>query len=148
MEECKVFFKDNQIKSRSGIEVKKLIGNSLKPIRDNVDFDVLIYENYKVGYPNKDQQFKMDFQVIFPEFNYETWLIKGTSSARSDRIYGNEFMAQNIRNIDDKVTQVYLVVPDSISKSEQKRVMSYANKINSPTYTSFISDVITVNSLL
>lgn len=142
-----IFFEENQIKSKSGKEVKTLIHNVLQPIADAEHFKVNVSANYAIGYPEKNKQFKMDFQVEFSEFNDEKWLIKGTSSARSDRIYGNEFMAQNIRIIDPKVSKIFLVVPDSISKSEQKSAINYASKIKSGTYTSFITDVITVNEL-
>lgn len=44
--------------------------------------------------------FKMDYQICFHDFSDEIWLIKPTSSVRSDRVYGNEFFAQNISIIE------------------------------------------------
>ena len=107
-----MFVNENQIKYKSGQGVKKLIQNVLEPISDDPNFNIKFSSNYTIGYPNKEKQFKMDFKVVFPEFDNETWLIKGTSSVRNDRIYGNEYMAQNIRLIDDNVTNIFLVVPE------------------------------------
>lgn len=142
-----MFVNENQIKYKSGQGVKKLIQNVLEPISDDPNFNIKFSSNYTIGYPNKEKQFKMDFKVVFPEFDNETWLIKGTSSVRNDRIYGNEYMAQNIRLIDDNVTNIFLVVPDSISEKEQQNAKRYAQKIKKETYVSFITDVLTINKL-
>lgn len=142
-----MFVNENLIKYKSGQGVKELIQNIIQPISDDPNFNVKFTSNYTIGYPNKEKQFKMDFKVVFPEYENEMWLIKGTNSVRNDRIYGNEYMAQNIRLIDDNVTNIFLVVPDSISEKEQQSAKRYADKIKSETYVSFITDVITVNQL-
>ncbi|MGF3075974.1 MspI family type II restriction endonuclease [Facklamia sp. P13055] len=142
-----MFVNENLMKYKSGQSVKELIYNVIEPICDDPNFNVEFSSNYNIGYPNKEKQFKMDFKVVFSEFNNETWLIKGTSSVRNDRIYGNEYMAQNIRLINDNITKIFLVVPDSISEKEMQNAKRYSEKIKSETYVSFITDVITVNQL-
>lgn len=142
-----MFVNENRTKYQSGKSVKQLIQNAIKPISDDINFNVNFSSDYVIGYPNKENQFKMDFKLEFPDFNNEIWLIKGTNSVRNDRIYGNEYMAQNIRIIDEKVTHIFLVVPDSISEKEHNHAKRYSEKINSDTYVSFLTDVITVNQL-
>ena len=88
----------------------------------------------------------MDFLIEFIDFNKEQWLLKSTSSIR-DRIYGTEFFAQNIRQINKNVSKIYVIVPDSLSEKEMRNKINYSTKIKSQTYTSFLTDVLTVNEL-
>lgn len=137
---------DNQIKNESGKQVKILVSEMLDALKNELGINIEIQEGYSTGYPNKDKQFKMDFLVKFSDFDNELWLIKSTNSIR-DRIYGTEFFAQNIRLIEEKVKNIYVVVPDSISRAEMKNKTNYSAKINGTTYTSFLTDVLTVNEL-
>lgn len=141
-----MFVKENQMKYKSGQSVKQLLSIVFEKISDNPHLNIQIKPNYAVGFPNQDKQFKMDYEIIFSDFENEKWLVKGTNSIR-ERIYGTEFFAQNIRKIENKVTHIFVVVPDSISEDEIKKVRNYSNKIKSGTYTSFLDDVITVNQL-
>lgn len=137
---------DNKIKNISGRNARLLVADMLDDVR-NIDlFNIEYSEKYAIGYPGKDKQFKMDFIIKFPDCNNESWLIKSTNSIR-ERIYGTEFFAQNIRIVDENVTKIYVVVPDSISNVEIGNKQNYSNKIKSEKYVSFITDVITVNEL-
>jgi hypothetical protein len=138
--------KDNQIKNESGKQAKILISEMLNNLKNELGINIEIEEGYSIGYPNQEKQFKMDFLVQFTDFDNEQWLIKSTNSIR-ERIYGTEFFAQNIRLIDEKVKNIYVVVPDSISSAEMKKKRNYSVKINGTTYTSFLTDVLTVNEL-
>jgi hypothetical protein len=106
-------------------------------------------KNYAEGYPNMEKQFKMDYCVVFHDFDDKQWLLKTTSSIR-ERIYGTEFSAQNIRIIDTQaniIEKIFVVVPDSISKNEHANVKRYSKKISSKTYKSYLSDVVTISTL-
>ena len=138
--------KDNQIKNESGKQAKILVSEMLNNLKNELGINIEIKEGYSIGYPNQEKQFKMDFLVQFTDFDNEQWLIKSTNSIR-ERIYGTEFFAQNIRLIDEKVKNIYVVVPDSISSAEMKKKRNYSVKINGTTYTSFLTDVLTVNEL-
>lgn len=138
--------KDNKIKNESGKQAKILVSEMLTNLKNELGINIDTEEGYSVGYPNQERQFKMDFLVEFNDFDNEKWLIKSTNSIR-ERIYGAEFFAQNIRLIDEKVTNIYVVVPDSISSAEMKNKSNYSVKINRTTYTSFLTDVLTVNEL-
>jgi len=97
-----------------------------------------------------EKQFKMDYSIIFHDFNDELWLLKTTSSIRSDRLHRAEFLAQNIWILEtkaDNINRIYVVVPDSISEKEFKAAKKYSEKIHSTKYKSFLSDVITISKL-
>lgn len=138
--------KDNQIKNESGKQAKILVSEMLNNLKNELGINIKTEEGYSIGYPNQEKQFKMDFLVQFTDFDNEQWLIKSTNSIR-ERIYGTEFFAQNIRLIEEKVKNIYVVVPDSISSAEMNKKRNYSVKINSTTYTSFLTDVLTVNEL-
>lgn len=139
------FSKDNTLKSTSGQKVKELLKHTLVSL-EQTDYCNITCKPYAIGYPKQDKQFKMDYQIIFHDFDDEVWLIKGTNSIR-ERIYGTEFFSQNIRIIDKQVSNIFVVVPDSISNKEMIKAKNYSKKIHSNRYTSFITDIITVNQL-
>lgn len=138
--------KDNQIKNKSGKQAKLLVCEMLNSLKNELGLNIIIEENYAIGYQNQEAQFKMNFLIQFTDFDNEKWLVKSTNSIR-ERIYGEEFFAQHIRLLDDKVTDIYVVVPDSIPAPEMRNKNKYASKIHSTTYTSFLTDVLTVNEL-
>jgi len=137
---------DNKIKNKSGKQAKLLVSEMLNDLKGELDINIEIENNYSIGYPNQEKQFKMDFLVRFLDFDNEQWLIKSTNSIR-ERIYGTEFFAQNIRLINENVTNIYVIVPDSIPDAEMKNKNNYSLKTNSYKYTSFLSGVLTVNEL-
>ena len=109
---------DNQQKTLSGKASNLTLAEVLDYISKIPKLNISVSKNYMVGYKNCEQQFKMDYKICFHDFNDEIWLIKSTSSIRSDRLYGNEFFAQNIKIIDDKVTNIFVVIPDSVNDIE------------------------------
>ena len=140
------FNRDNFEKFKSGVASKLELDNLLKlTIEEIREINIDIKKVYSIGYPGYEKQFKMDYQLIFHDFEDENWLIKSTSSIRSDRIYKNEFFAQNIRKIDKKVSKIFIVVPDSsiIKKEELNQKLNYSSKISSNTYKSFLDDILT-----
>lgn len=138
---------DNQQKSLSGSASNFTLSELLQKIQEIPKLNVSVKKGYSVGYENCEKQFKMDYAITFNDFDYETWLVKPTSSIRTDRIYGNEFFAQNIKIVDENVTKIFVVVPDSITKKELKNKNDYSNKIHSETYVSFLDDVLTFSEL-
>ena len=135
--------------NKSGTEVSRVVEAMIEELIDNFKLNITVNKNYTIGYPGMEEQFKMDFCAIFHDFGDQQWLLKTTNSIR-ERIYGTEFFAQNIRIIDSKnscIERIYVVVPDSISEAEHKNVKRYSKKINSETYKSFLTDVITISNL-
>jgi len=139
------FTAENQAKSTSGKNAKMLIQEMLNAMLA-LDLNIKVGNNYSIGYEGKAKQFKMDFSVCFSDFDNEKWLIKSTNSIR-ERIYGAEFFAQHIKDIDESVKRILVVVPDSISDKEMKNKRNYAQKTRDKEYVSFLDDVLTVNEL-
>lgn len=138
---------DNQKKSLSGSASNLTLSELLQKIQEIPKLNVSVKKGYSVGYENYEKQFKMDYAITFNDFDNETWLVKSTSSIRTDRIYGNEFFAQNIKLVDKNVKKIFVVVPDSITEKELKNKNDYSNKIHSETYVSFLDDVLTFSEL-
>ena len=138
---------DNQKKSLSGSASNLTLSELLQKIQEIPKLNVSVKKGYSVGYENYEKQFKMDYAITFNDFDNETWLVKSTSSIRTDRIYGNEFFAQNIKLVDKNVKKIFVVVPNSITKKELKNKNDYSNKIHSETYVSFLDDVLTFSEL-
>ena len=142
--------KDNSKKFKSGFTSNLKLSDLLTLIEKDIPkLNIEIKKGYKVGYPNFEKQFKMDYQIIFHDFEDEIWLVKSTNSIRSDRIYGNEFFAQNIRKIDKKVSRIFVVIPDSsINKEKElKQKIKYSSKILSEKYKSFLDNILTFSEL-
>lgn len=140
---------EQQRKYISGAKANKSVDTMLDELISRMGFNISVNRNYADGYPDMEKQFKMDYCVIFHDFNDKHWLLKTTSSIR-ERIYGTEFFAQNIRIIDsdeNKIEKIYVVVPDSISEVERTNARRYSDKINGDTYKSFLSDVVTISKL-
>lgn len=145
-----IFNKDNSKKFKSGFTSNLKLSDLLTLIEKDIPkLNIEIKKGYKVGYPNFEKQFKMDYQIIFHDFEDEIWLVKSTNSIRSDRIYGNEFFAQNIRKIDKKVSRIFVVIPDSsINKEKElKQKIKYSSKILSEKYKSFLDNILTFSEL-
>ena len=138
---------DNQQKSLSGSASNLTLSELLQKIQKIPKLNVSVKKGYSVGYENCEKQFKMDYAITFNDFDNEIWLVKSTSSIRTDRIYGNEFFAQNIKLVDKNVKKIFVVVPDSITEKELKNKNDYSNKIHSETYVSFLDDVLTFSEL-
>lgn len=138
---------DNQKKSLSGSASNLTLSELLQKIQEIPKLNVSVKKGYSVGYENYEKQFKMDYAITFNDFDNETWLVKSTSSIRTDRIYGNEFFAQNIKLVDKNVKKIFVVVPNSITEKELKNKNDYSNKIHSETYVSFLDDVLTFSEL-
>jgi type-2 restriction enzyme bsuFI len=140
------FNRDNSEKFKSGVASKLELDNLLKLIIEEIPkINIDMKKDYSIGYPGCENQFKMDYQIIFHDFEDEIWLIKSTNSIRTDRIYGNEFFAQNIKKLDKRISKIFIVIPDSsiTNEKELKQKQNYSSKIVGNTYKSFLDDILT-----
>lgn len=138
---------DNKLKSLSGGATVEVLQNLLEYLSEISDVNISINRNYKIGYSGYLPQFGMEFEIIFNDFDGEKWLIHPTSSIRSDRAKKVEFEAQNIRILDDKVTNIYLVAPDSLNADDIRELHNYSKKIHGNEYKSFLTDVLSIFDL-
>lgn len=138
---------DNKLKSLSGVASTELLNNLLAFLSEIPDVNISINKKYQVGYPGYLPQFRMEYEIIFNDFDGEKWLVQPTSSIRSDRAKKVEFDAQNIRILDKKVNRIYLVAPDSLNSDDIRSLKNYSTNIHSGKYKSFLTDVLTIFDL-
>src|SRR5699024_8083849 len=134
---------DNKKKALSGLKTKELLRKTLEDLSSNLYINInyqMDFDTGYVGYSNK--QFKMDALIKFNDSNNEIWLIKTTSSIRSDRVKGNQFDAQNIRKIKPNVKEIYLVTSDFADPKEISYRKKYSENIRKKRLYSEIDDVI------
>src|SRR5699024_10077333 len=139
---------DNKKKALSGVKVKKLLKKTLESLTSNPYINIGYQIDFDTGYEGySNKQFKMDALIRFNDSNDEVWLIKTTSSIRSDRVKGNQFDAQNIRKIKPTVKKIYLVTSDFADSNEIDNRKKYSESIRSKKLYSEIDDVISINTL-
>lgn len=135
------FNQDNSNKVKSGRNTKAELISLLEDFDKRFD-TVNLQKNVKFGAKDKDQdQFSIDAILEFTDQSKEKWLIKTSSSYRSDRIKGNEFDIEHIKlivkspNIELKS---FFVVPDTENNSsfekykknvENHRIVTYFDKV-------------------
>lgn len=138
----------NQRKALAGVRVKKLLKKTLENLSSNPNIDIEFKMNFNTGYAGYTKtQFKMDALIKFKNSHDEIWLIKTTSSIRSDRVKGNQFDAQNIRKIEPNVKKIYLVTSDFADPREVANRKNYSEAIRNKRLYSEIDDVISFNAL-
>lgn len=139
---------DNMKKYLSGRTIKQLLKKTINDLYINPNINIDYEMDYKTGYKEYDvNQFKMDAKIEFKDSDNEIWLIKTTSSIRTDRVKGNQFDAQNIRKLLPNLTKIYLVTSETDSKKENDQRKRYSSQIKQRKIYSEIDDVITFNTL-
>lgn len=140
-----IFSEDSKRKALSGRMAKALVYSVISDAIDDLNLNVSISTDYTIGYPNMDDnQFKADFSILFHDYK-EKWLVKSTNSVRSDRLKGNEFSAQHIRELDHTVTSFFVVVPDSMDEKGFKELKNYSTKIHQQQVKSYFTDILTIS---
>ncbi len=138
---------DNHFKNLAGLATKEAVAVLLDYISNIDGVNITVNRGYKIGYPNYEKQFPMEFEIIFNDFDDEKWLIAPTSTIRTDRVHKVEFYANHIRLLDYSVTNIYVVTPDTLSRTEIKAISNYSKKIHSGKYLSFLTDIISIFDL-
>lgn len=108
----------NSDKSKSGKNTRDALTKLLQ--RMVLQFpNIKLKENMKYGEKGKDQsQFKIKHQLDFTE-DQVSWLIDETSSFKSDRVKGKQFVMEHTKKIlSDRgiKSRAYFVVPDNCSE--------------------------------
>lgn len=108
----------NKEKSEHGRNAQKALSNIL----DRLGFH---YEkNKKFGRENhKPDQFEAQYLVTISED--EQWILYSSTSCRSDRLKGNQWDADNIKQIESKVKKAYIIYPDGCKDKDRS---AFANK--------------------
>ena len=136
---------DNSEKFRSGYASNMTLDAVLNTLESVPQFNISVERGYQIGAPSCEKQYKMDFKITFHNQNDEIWLVKSTSSIRSDRLYGVEYFAQNIKLHDPNIAKILVVIPNSVNDKEIRYKNNYREKINSDGFISFIDEIYTVS---
>lgn len=124
---------DNKEKAESGNNNKEELNKVLKEVEDNFN-NVEICKGKSYGFPGKNaKQFKVNAEIIFKDNDQkdkETWIIKSSSSYRSDRVKGNEFDVEHIKSLKKESNlKAFFVIPDNQSAKDLKQFNKYKNDV-------------------
>lgn len=110
-----------------------------------LDYIVDYSPNYHKGMPGyaDKEQFKAPYII---EFHDKTnWLVFTTTSLR-DRIKEQYWDAQNLKQLNNKITEAYLVYPDVLSDSEKKKFKSANERIKNKAIYSTLDGLLSQDS--
>ena len=103
-------------------------------------------KDYRCGYEGfSGSQFYCNFLIVFQDDS--KWIIKITTSFRSDRIKGNQWDSFNIKEIDPSISKSVLVYPDDLPETEKEKFIVHKLKILNHLHFSSIDDIVGQNEL-
>lgn len=84
--------------------------------------------NYRIGRAgfHNNRQFYVPFLITFADST--SWALFTTTSMRTDRIKGQQWDAFNLKDINDKITKVYLVYPDGLPQTVENEFIRQNSK--------------------
>nr|WP_318509118.1 MspI family type II restriction endonuclease [Bacillus sp. T3] len=135
---------ENKYKSEHGLKNKKNL-SSLLEMYYQKGYITQNKIKYSEGYSINPTQFKSDHLIEFDDG--EQWAIHSTSTIRTDRAKQLQWDAMHIKNLNNKVTKVLLVFPDSLPPKEQQTSLSYQKQIREHKIYSAIDDCISTSEL-
>lgn len=107
-----------------------------------------VVKNFRIGQPGylNSEQYYSPFLV---QFNDRTrWILFTTTSLRTDRIKGQQWDSERIKDVDGMVAKSYLVYPDGISAREAKLFVAQRNKYLTRFEFSRIDDIIPLSVVI
>ncbi len=105
-----------------------------------------IIKEYRCGFKEYDEsQFYCNFLIIFDDDT--KWIIKVTTSFRTDRIKGNQWDSFNIKEIDPSISKSVLVYPDELPQNEKDKFIAHKFKIVNHMHFSAIDDIVAQKEL-
>ena len=119
----------NTDRSKRGNSLQRVLSYLLELCKD-LGYIVDYEKNYKAGQPGyADQaQFKAPYKIKFSDES--EWIVFTTTSLR-DRIKEQYWDTHNLKQINSRITEAYLVYPDSIDVSERRPFEAKNKKIQS-----------------
>lgn len=131
---------DNQIKAQHGVHAKHTLDYVVVELEK---FGAIKKHENKpsYGYENHDKrQFKADMEITASDGT--VYILYTTNSIRSDRVKGEQWDASNIKQIEARIEQAYLIVPD---EDALKGNETFRDKLRNGTMYSAIDDILTVD---
>ncbi|MDD6712231.1 MAG: MspI family type II restriction endonuclease [Sharpea porci] len=120
----------NSDKSKRGNSLQRVM-SYLFELSQSLGYIKEYESNYSVGKPGylDSNQFKAPYIITFND-NTE-WIVYTTTSFRGDRIKGQYWDAQNIKELNDNVKKAFLVYPDSLNEADKHDFVTRDKKIHS-----------------
>ncbi len=135
----------NSDKQEHGQNAKNTMEEILKKCED-FSYIKKTIKDYRCGYKGfSGSQFYCNFLIVFQDDT--KWIIKITTSFRSDRIKGNQWDSFNIKEIDPSISKSVLVYPDDLPESEKEKFIVHKLKIVNHQHFSSIDDIVGQNEL-
>lgn len=131
-------------KCKRGISLKRVLIYMLELCKQLGYIDTY-EENYHLGMPGySDQsQFKAPYHITFNDGS--EWIVYTTTSLR-ERIKEVYWDAENLKIINNNITEAYLVYPDSLSENERHKFISKNVKIESRKEFSTLNALVSQDS--
>lgn len=139
---------DNSKKARSGRNNQKELSSLLEEFQNTYKDVQIVNRKVSFGELNKKpDQFSVNAEMIFNDGSREIWIIKTSSSYRSDRSKGNEFDVEHIKKIlarENKKVIAFFVVPDNQSANDLRQFNSYKSNVRNNSIVTYFDYVMTV----
>ena len=139
--------KDAMSNSEHGYDFQEAVYRNLSELRKDGYLSHVV-KNFRIGeegYLNKEQY----YSPFLIQFNDRTrWILFTTTSLRTDRVKGQQWDSDRIKNRDETITRAFLVYPNDISPKELNAFASQRDKYKMKFEYSRIDDIISERMLL
>lgn len=131
----------------NGNDFQKRVENCLRDLLDKGYLtDILV--NFRIGEPGfgNDEQYYAPFLV---QFNDRTrWILFTTTSLRTDRIKGQQWDADRLKQLDTTISKAFLIYPDDIDDKTREGFIKQKEKYDTKQEFSRIDDILPVDLLI
>lgn len=140
---------DNSKKVRSGNNNQQELSSLLNEFQDKYKNVEIINKNQRYGEKGKNQnQFFVNAEIRFSDNYPEIWILKTTSSYRSDRSKGDEFDVEHIKKIlstQKKNSKAFFIVPDNQKEKDMRAFNNFRKNVENKKVVSYFDHVITIS---
>lgn len=107
-----------------------------------------VVKDFRIGQPGYLNR-KQYYSPFLIQFNDRTrWILFTTTSLRTDRIKGQQWDSDRIKDVDGMISKAYLVYPDNASSHEVRCFVAQRNKYQTGFEFSRIDDIIPLGVLI
>ena len=133
--------------SANGNDFQKSVENTLRELF-NKGFLTDVLVNFRVGEPGfgNEEQYYAPFLI---QFNDRTrWILFTTTSLRTDRIKGQQWDADRLKQLDTTISRAFLIYPERIDDKTREGFLKQKEKYDTKQEFSRIDDIIPINELI
>lgn len=139
--------KSTDSNSEHGYSFQDAVYDSLCKLKEG-GYLTQVVKNFRIGQPGylNSKQYYSPFLV---QFNDRTrWILFTTTSLRTDRVKGQQWDSDRIKDVDGMVAKSYLVYPDNMPARETQLFVAQRNKYLTRFEFSRIDDIIPLGVLV